>query len=473
MQERKLYIAGEDVAGANVEEIRSPDASEVVARVHQAGPGEVSRAIEAGLRARSALASQPAGARRAVLTRIAKGIEERIEEFATTIALESGKPIKLARGEVTRAIGTFTLAASEATRMGGEIVPIDLDAGSAGYECQVRRFPVDLVVGITPFNFPLNLVAHKVAPALAVGAPIVLKPPPQAPSAALMLAALCREAGVLPGALSVLPCGAPVAERLATDPRVRVLSFTGSARVGWRLKTVSPRARVVLELGGNAAVVVCEDADLDWAAERCAFGGFSYAGQTCISVQRIYAHDSVYPDFVRRLVSKTTALPSGDPLDEKTVVGPLIDAGNAERVMSWIEEAKARGARVLCGGERRGNFVSPAVVEGVPDDARLSCEEAFGPVVVVASYRNFQQALDRVNASPYGLQAGLFTRDLRRMRAAFTQLDVGGLIVNDMPTFRSDAYPYGGMKGSGIGREGVRAAMDEYTETKVLVLSPR
>lgn len=473
MIERKLHIAGEVAAGASIADVRSPQTGEVVARVHQAGPAEVARAIDAAMAARPALASESAGARRARLARVAEGVARHAEEFARTIAIESGKPIRLARAEVARAVETFTLAAAEAARFGGELLPIDLDAASAGYECQVRRVPAGLVVGITPFNFPLNLGAHKVAPALAVGAPIVWKPPPQAPSAALLLADRVCEAGVPKGALSVVPCGAPVAERLATDERVRVLSFTGSAKVGWHLKAKSARAKVVLELGGNAAVVVCEDADLDWAGERCALGGFAYAGQTCISVQRVLAHRAVYGAFVDRLVRATTALPLGDVLDDKTVVGPLIDEANAARVIEWVAEAVGRGAKLLCGGERRGSVVTPAILENVPDDARVWCEEVFGPVVVVAPYDDFDAALARANASPYGLQAGLFTYDLRRIRRAVAALEVGAVVVNDMPTFRSDAYPYGGVKRSGLGREGVRAAMEELTETRTLVLGAR
>ncbi len=371
---------------------------------------------------------------------------------------------------MNRAVETFTLAAAELTHPDGERVPIDLDAASEGFECYVRRFPAGVVVGITPFNFPLNLGAHKLAPALAVGAPFIWKPPPQAPSAALKLAELLRGLGADSAALSVLPCGPALSERLATDPRVRVVSFTGSAKVGWHLQG-RVRGRTVLELGGNAAAVVCEDADLDFAAKRCAVGAFAYAGQTCISVQRIYVLQSVFAPFVEKLVAEARATPAGDPLDPRTIVGPVIDERAALRIESWIEEAKGQGARVLFGGERQGTLLQPTVVTGVAADAKLARDEVFGPVVLVEPVASFDEGLERVNDSPFGLQAAVFTNDLRRVRRAFAELEVGGVVVNEMPTFRSDSYPYGGVKESGLGREGVRAAMRDLTEERVLVLA--
>jgi acyl-CoA reductase-like NAD-dependent aldehyde dehydrogenase len=467
MPQRGLLVNGTWRAGAAVE-IRSPWDDRPVAKVSQAGPPEVEEALAAATAGRARLSALPTFARRAVLNGMVRGLQERAEEIARTIVDEAGKPIAAARVEVRRAIETFTLAAAELSSYGGRTVPVDLDPATAGYECETRRFPAGVVVGIVPFNFPLNLGAHKVAPAMAVGAPIIVKPPPQAPSAQLLLGEIALAAGADPAALQVLPCPNEVAEQLATDSRVRVLSFTGSAKVGWHLKARAP-GKVVLELGGNAAVVVCEDANLDWAAERCALGGFNYAGQVCIKVQRIFVDKKVHDEFVERLLARARALGVGDPARETTVVGPLIDDGAAARVTAWVEEAIAGGARRLLGGDRQGRLLGPVVLTEVPADAKVSREEVFGPVVVVSRVGSFEEALAGVNDSAYGLQAGVFTRDLGRVRQAFHQLEVGGVIVNDYPTFRSDNYPYGGVKGSGLGREGVRASLDELTEERVLV----
>ncbi|MHB8417002.1 MAG: aldehyde dehydrogenase family protein [Myxococcales bacterium] len=471
MIERKLLLAGEEVVGeGGTRDVLSPHDGSPQARIHQASWTQADRALAAALAGRAELARQTAGKRRAVCQGISDRLLARGEEIARLVALEAGKPIGAARAEVRRAATTFALAAGEVAYFGGEILPGDLDEAAAGYRVLARRVPDGPVVGISPFNFPLNLAAHKVAPALAVGAPIVLKPPPQAPSAALLLGRLALEAGAAPAALSVLPCADEVAERLATDPRVRVLSFTGSARVGWALKAKAVRARVLLELGGNAGVIVAEDADLDWAVERCAQGAFAYAGQVCISVQRVFAQRAVYQRFLDGLVAKARGYRPGDPLDEGTVVGPLIDEAAAVRVEAWLAEAEAAGARVLCGGQRRGNVLEPAVVTGAPRSAKLVCEEAFGPVVVVEPYDRFEEALAALDEGPYGLQAGLFTNDLRRLRRAADALTVGGLDVNDAPTFRADSMPYGGRKGSGLGREGLRCAMAEMTDYQVIVL---
>jgi len=467
--DRKLLVAGQWVEGIGSAEIRSPYDGRVVSRVAQGGPKDVERALAAAFASRERLSALSTGRRRDVLLGMVDGLQKREAELAELICDEAGKPIRAARGELKRAIETFRLAASELPSFGGRTVPIDLDAASAGYECETRRFPAGVVVGIVPFNFPLNLGAHKVAPAMAVGAPIIVKPPPQAPSAQLVLAEIAQAAGADPGALQVIPCDNAVAEILATDPRVRVLSFTGSARVGWKLKQKAA-GKVVLELGGNAAVVVCPDADLDWAAERCAVGGMTYAGQVCIKVQRIFVEWPVYGAFVERLVSRVRALQAGDPRDEATVVGPVIDDAAAQRIEAWVQEAVGAGAKLLAGGgSRKGRVLAPALLADVPVDAKVSREEAFGPVVVVSPVETFDDALAAVNDSAYGLQAGVFTRDLRKARQAFHRLEVGGVIVNDYPTYRSDNYPYGGVKGSGLGREGVRYAMDEMTEERVLV----
>jgi glyceraldehyde-3-phosphate dehydrogenase (NADP+) len=440
----------------------------VVTDVCQATAEDVERALALAVAARPALAAQPRGERRQLLTRMAQGLAEQLEPLARTMALEAGKPIALARGEVKRAIETFTQAAAEAVSARGEVVGVDLDASTRGATCVVERAPAGVVVGISPFNFPLNLAAHKVAPALAVGAPLLLKPPPQAPSAALVLGELAARAGALPGALSVLPCPNALAEVLATDGRVRVLSFTGSGKAGWHLRAKAA-ARVLLELGGAAGAIVCEDADVEPAAAALAASAFAYAGQVCISVQRIVVHRAVERAFTQALLAHTARLAVGDPLEDECRVGPVIDDGAATRITSWVDEAVAAGARVLCGHTREGRLLQPTVVAGVSHAAKLWREEVFGPVVVLEAYDDFEQALASVNDSPWGLQAAIFTHDLRRVRRAYEALEVGGLVVNDSPSFRSDGMPYGGLKGSGLGREGVRYAMEELTEPRALI----
>jgi len=467
---RDLFIAGRWVEAAAAA-VRSPFDGQVVAEVPQAQAAHLEEALSSAEGAREALQAQPTGQRQAILESIAQGISRRSSELISAIIQEAGKPRTLAEGEVARAVQTFRLAASALNAFGGEVVPVDLDARSAGYRCEVRRFPAGVIVGISPFNFPLNLAAHKVAPALAVGAPIILKPPPQAPSAALILAGIALEAGALPGAFSVVPCAAPLAEKMATDPRVRVLSFTGSARVGWHLRSLA-RGRVVLELGGNAAAVVCADADLDRAAEKIAPAAYAYAGQVCISVQRILVHTSVREAFLERLLARIRQLVVGDPDRRETVVGPLIDDASVERVERWVEAGLRAGGTCALRGARAGRVIDPILLCDVPAGQEVIDQEIFGPVAVVESFGELGEGLRRVNASRYGLQAGLFTRDLNIVRRAHEALEVGGLIVNDSPMFRSDAMPYGGVKDSGLGREGVRYAMEDFTEPRALVVAP-
>ena len=469
MSERKLWLEGAwHAGGAGDAEVRSPFDGRVVAKVAQADAAQAERALAFASSSRKRLAQTSVAQRRRVLFEIADGLERRAAELAESICDEAGKPIGAARVEVRRAIETFTLAASALPNFGGETFPIDLDPSQVGYELETRRFPAGVVVGIVPFNFPLNLGAHKVAPALAVGAPILVKPPPQAPSAQLLLAEIAHAAGADAAALQVLPCDNAVAERLATDARVRVLSFTGSAKVGWHLKSRAP-GRVLLELGGNAAVIVCEDANLDWAAERCALGGFSYAGQVCIKVQRIYVERAVADAFTEKLLARTRAVKSGDPRAAETIVGPVIDDRSADRIAGWVEEARREGAELLAGGTRQGRMIAPTVLRRVRRELQVVREEVFGPVIVLDTVDGFDAALAAVNDGAYGLQAGVFTYDLRKVRRAFHELEVGGVIVNDYPTFRVDNFPYGGVKASGLGREGVRYAMEELSEPRVLV----
>jgi acyl-CoA reductase-like NAD-dependent aldehyde dehydrogenase len=469
--ERKLLINGQETSGDVVVDVRAPFDHRVVARSHQADQRQAGAALAAASAAVPRLRAQSSAQRREVLHGIVAGLKAHGDEIAETIVHEAGKPIALAKNEVARATETFALAAAEVTRFGGEIVPVDGLAAAAGTEAEIRRFAAGVVVGIVPFNFPLNLGAHKVAPALAVGAPIVVKPPPQAPSAQLMLGDIARRAGADPASLQVVACDNTVAEQLATDPRTRVVSFTGSARVGWHLKRVV-LGKVVLELGGNAAAVVCDDADVEVAVKRLTTGAWAYAGQVCIKTQRIFLEPHVHDVFVEKFCAAARDIKARDPALAGTLLGPVIDDRAADRIESWVQEAIKGGATALVPFRRSGRMLDPCVLSGVADDARVCREEVFGPVTLIEKVASFDDAIARINASPYGLQSAVFTNDLRKVRRAFHELDVGGVIVNDATTFRSDAMPYGGNKGSGLGREGVRYAMEDFTEARVLVLRP-
>jgi glyceraldehyde-3-phosphate dehydrogenase (NADP+) len=433
----------------------------------QAGRGELEQALAAAGRAER----RPGHERAALCAAVAQGIRARAAALTELIVREARKPVTFARAEVERAVSTYTFAADEARRLGGELVPIDAAPGGDGRLGLALRVPRGPVLGITPFNFPLNLVAHKVAPALACGAPIVLKPAPETPASALELARIVHEAGAPPGALACVPCANDDAGRLVEDERLRVLSFTGSAAVGWRLKARAGAKHVVLELGGNAATIVMPDADLAAALPRIVIGAFGYAGQVCIKLQRLFLPAVGFDQAVAQLAAATERLAVvGDPAHAEVVVGPLIRDRDADRVMAWIDEAKARGARVVTGGQRTGATVWPTVLVGAPADARVVAEEVFGPVLVVEPFRNLDDAIARVNASPYGLQAGIYTNDQRALLHAFRALRVGALIHDDVPSFRVDHMPYGGSKGSGLGREGPRYAIEEMTELRLLVM---
>ncbi|MBN1476928.1 aldehyde dehydrogenase family protein, partial [Candidatus Sumerlaeota bacterium] len=437
-----------------------------------ATPAQMERAIAGADRAFKPLSELPAYERAGMLMRVAEGLRARRREMADLLVGEAGKPITYALVEVDRAIDTFTIASEEAKRQGGELLPLEISPPGKGHWGIVRRFPIGPVAGISPYNFPLNLVAHKVAPALACGNPIVLRPATQTPLASLLLAEICCDAGVPAGVFSVLPCSREVATPLTDDPRLKKLTFTGSVPVGWMLKARANTKRVTLELGSNAACVIDADADLDAVIPRVAIGAFYNAGQSCISIQRIYAHRKIFREFERRLVRHVrTKIRAGDPRRPETVVGPLIDAANATRVVEWLREAEAQGAKILCGGKRRGNVVTPAVVTRVKPTMKISCEEVFGPVVTLEPWSDFGDVLDRVNDSVYGLQAGIFTSDVRKIARAFRELNVGGVVINNTPTYRIDSMPYGGEKDSGLGREGVRWAIEEMTATKILVVN--
>jgi glyceraldehyde-3-phosphate dehydrogenase (NADP+) len=468
---RKMLIANEWREGVERREIRSPYSSEVVSSVCLAGERDVEDAIASAVTGFEAMREMPAYQRSECLMALCDGLRTRREEFARAIALEAGKPITDARVEVDRGVNVLTLAAEEAKRIGGEVMPLDLMPSSVGRFAITQRFPIGPIVGISPYNFPLNLGLHKVGPALACGSAIIWKPSLLSPGAATRFGELALEAGLPPGALNIVTPPDELAERIVTDPRIRMVSFTGSTRVGWSLRSKAGEKRVALELGGNAAVLVGADADLDFAIQRCVVGGFSYAGQVCISVQRILVERPVYQAFLEKLVSAVNALRLGDPLLESTQVGPMVNEREADRVEAWIGEAVEEGAEMLTGGSRDGLMIQPAVLTGVTPGMKLSCMEAFGPVVTVEPFDDWEEAVDSVNRSVYGLQAGVFTRDFSRIFQAFKKLEVGGLIVNDVPTYRMDSMPYGGVKESGLGREGVKYAIEEMTEVRVMAVN--
>jgi acyl-CoA reductase-like NAD-dependent aldehyde dehydrogenase len=451
--------------------INSPYDHGVLGVVSEAGRDDVETAIESAVQAFAATRKMSSFQRASVLRKIVDGISGRKEEFAKTICQEAAKPIKTARLEVERAINTFQIAAEESTRINGEYIPLDTLESTAGRWGLMKRVPLGPILGITPFNFPLNLVAHKVAPAIAAGCPIILKPAPQTPLSSFLLAEIVQESGWPEGALAVMPLSNDDAAVLVADDRIKLLTFTGSAAVGWQLKSRAGKKRVTLELGGNAAVIVHSDADMDYAVHRCIAGGFSYGGQTCISVQRILVHEPVFEKFRDMLVEGVRKLKTGDPMQETTDIPPLIRESDAVRVVEWIDEAVEAGAKLLCGGTRHGSFVEPAVLTGTTPIMRVNCAEVFGPVVTVEEYETFEQALSMVNNSVYGLQAGILTRDAVLIHKAFDELEVGSLIVGDVPSFRVDQMPYGGVKDSGLGREGLRYSIEDMTERKLMVMA--
>lgn len=468
---RPFLVHGQWKQGDRTARVVNPFTGQSIADVVQASDTDVEDAVVSTAGAASVMAGLPSHARYNILQQIAALIYRRRDEFAATIIAEAGKPVTDAKREVSRAVQTFTVAAEEARRIPGEVVPLDWMPGSDSHLGILRRVPIGPILGITPFNFPLNLVAHKVAPALAAGNPILIKPAPQTPLTALLLGEVALEAGLPVGGLNIVPCDNTVAERLVVDPRFKLLSFTGSAAVGWMLKAKCGKKKVTLELGGNAGVIIEPDADLDVAAQRCAAGGFGYAGQTCISVQRVFVHQSVADVFTTKLLMHVARLKAGDPTDDTTTIGPVIDQAAAHRIERWIGEAVAEGARVLLGGKRMGSVVEATVLSNVKQDMNVSCQEVFGPVVTVTPYGRFSDAIAWLNQSAYGLQAGVFTQDIDKIFHAFRHLEVGAVLANEIPTFRADHMPYGGVKDSGLGREGVRAAIEDMTEPRMLIVN--
>jgi acyl-CoA reductase-like NAD-dependent aldehyde dehydrogenase len=470
LTEKKLLVDGAWLETGEWHEVRSPYSGEVVARVARADAALARRAVDAAV---TAMAEPlPAHRRAEILDRTAELISERRDELARTIAAEAGKPMKAARVEAERAVSTFTMAAVEARRLAGDVIPMDASRAGAGKVAFTLRVPIGVVGAISPFNFPLNLVAHKVAPALAAGCAVVLKPAGQTPVAALTLAELETEAGLPPGWLNVLVGpSAEIGDVLVEDERVKLITFTGSSEVGWKLRERAARKKVTLELGNSTPVLVEPDADVEDAASKVAAHGFSFAGQSCISVQRVYVHRDVYENFLGRLVPKVEALAVGDPLDDETDVGPVIDEDARERILAWVEEARVDGARVLTGGELEDGVLRPTVVADVELDMKVSCQEVFGPVVTVAPYGSLDEGIELANGTEYGLQAGIFTASIHSALEAGTRLEFGGVTVNEAPTFRADQMPYGGVKASGNTKEGPHYTVREMTEERLVVVS--
>ncbi|MBY0357379.1 MAG: aldehyde dehydrogenase family protein [Candidatus Obscuribacterales bacterium] len=467
-----LKIQGQNSTDLN--EVRSPYDGEVIAAVAQADEKAIKAAItQADDTFRKVMSKMPAHKRADILSKAAKLIEQKQEEFARIIALEGGKPIKDARIEVSRAVSTFTIAAEETLRLDGEQIAMDRQPGNEGRIGLIVRQPIGVIGAITPFNFPLNLVAHKLAPAIASGCTVVLKPASQTPVSSLMLAEVLAEAGLPEGALVLTPCRGSKAIALVSDPRIAMLTFTGSQDVGWRLRhQIAPGTRIILELGGNAGLVVHGDADLEAASRAACRGGYVNAGQTCISVQRVYVQDKVYDQFVDKFVGLVKNLKLGNPIEETTDIGPMIDSGSVDKTLEWIEGAVKSGAKLLAGGKKQANnLLEPTVLTETKADLPVVCQEVFGPVVAIMKYKDMDEAIALMNDSRYGLQAGVFTQNLELAFKAARQIDAGGVMVNDAPTFRADHMPYGGRKESGVGLEGVKYAIAEMTQPKFICLN--
>lgn len=475
MLHREMLIDGHFIGGpcdqaTGKQVVRAPFDGRVVGTAAEGGFEELRGCLAAADEAFPAWRSASRHRRQTLLRAIAQLVRERRDELVELLSREVGKPITASQGEVYRLAMTFELAADEISRFEIEDVPLDLDARGAGMRCTVERFPRGPIFAIVPYNWPYNLAAHKIAPALATGNTMVLKPSPLAPLSTLTLARLIHEAGCPPGVFNAWNGPTQAVDRLIDDPRIKMLSFTGSAAVGWELKRKLYDRPVTLELGGDATAVVEPDADLDWAVERLVAGAFGYAGQICISIQHALVHRDVYEKVRERLTRLTAECPTGDPMEKATVCGPMISDEAADRVMGFVEEAMGQGARLLAGGTREGRTIAPTLLEDVPDTARLAHEEVFGPVLTLRAYDDLDEAIRLVNASPYGIHAGVFTRNIAAAEKAFRELEVGGVIVNDFPTLRFDNIPYGGVKRSGFGREGVRYAMLEMTEPKAMVI---
>ncbi|GFD86700.1 aldehyde dehydrogenase family protein [Alteromonas sp. KUL150] len=464
------YLASEPHYANTDLDVTNKYTQEVATKVALADAGVIDKAIAAAEKAQPAMAAMAPYERQAVLEHCVKRFTERADELAQALCIEAGKPIKDAKGEVSRLIDTFKIAAEESVRINGETVNLEISARAKGYQGMTKKVPIGPCSFISPFNFPLNLAAHKVAPAIAAGCTFVLKPASRTPIGALIIGEVLAETDLPKGAFSILPCSRDGADLFTTDERLKLLSFTGSPDVGWALKAKAGKKPVVLELGGNAACVVDEDADIEDAIDRVIVGAYYQSGQSCISVQRLLVHSKIYDEFKSRYVERVKALVSGDPSDEDTFIGPMISEGEAERLHGWIEEAKDKGATILCGGTRDGAMLQATVMENVPKDCDASAEEAFGPLSILVPFDDYDEALNEVNNSRYGLQAGVFTRDIYKAHKAWDVLEVGGVVIGDVPSWRVDNMPYGGVKDSGLGREGIRYAIEDMSETRLMVI---
>ena len=465
-----LYLANEAKQLNTDLAVTDKFTGKVAFRVAQADAATIDAGIAAAVEAAEPMARMASYERQAVLQHCVDRFKARSDELAYALCVEAGKPIKDSEGEVGRLIDTFRIAAEESVRMTGEVQPLDISPRARGYQGIWKRVPIGPCSFISPFNFPLNLAAHKIAPAIAVGCPFVMKPASRTPLGAIIMGEVLAETNLPKGAFSILPAHREGADLFTEDERLKLLSFTGSPDVGWALKAKAGKKKIVLELGGNAAVIIDHDADLDDALERVTFGAFYQSGQSCIGVQRIIIHADVYDRFRSMLIARTKSLVSGDPKDRNTFIGPMIDVKEASRLDGWVQEAVAAGAKLLCGGKRDGAMLDATLLEGVPRTAKVYTEEAFGPVALLSKFTDFNAALDEVNDSKFGLQAGIFTRDLFKVLDAWDRLDVGGVVINDVPSYRVDNMPYGGVKDSGLGREGVRFAMEDMTEIRNLVI---
>jgi acyl-CoA reductase-like NAD-dependent aldehyde dehydrogenase len=464
------YLANKPVFDNTDLEVTDKFSGEVVTRVAMAGAGAIQEAFDKAEEAREAMQALPAYHRQEVLNHCVHRFIERQEELAEALCIEAGKPIKDSRGEAGRLVDTFRVAAEESVRMVGEVMPLDISPRARGYSGMWKRYPIGVCSFISPFNFPLNLAAHKVAPALAVGCPFVLKPASLTPIGALIIGETLAETDLPEGAFSILPAKRTGAALFTEHPAIKLMSFTGSPGVGWDLKAKAGKAKVVLELGGNAGCIVDEDADLTDAVDRVIIGAFYQSGQSCISVQRILIHERIYDEFRDKLVTAAKKLRMGDPKDENVFIGPMISVKEATRLRAWIQDAVDRGATLLCGGNLEGTMLEATLLEDVPRDSSVCTEEAFGPVAVLSKFADFDAALDDVNDSAFGLQVGIFTRDIYKVHRAWDKLEVGGLVIGDVPSWRVDHMPYGGVKDSGLGREGIRWAMEDMSEVRLLVM---
>ena len=469
--EYPYYIANEPIQANTDLAVHNKLTGEVATRVALADEAAIDRAIAASVEAAEPMRRLPAWKRQEILNHVVRRIEERHEELARALCIEAGKPINDARGEVTRGVDTFRIAAEESVRQYGEMMPLDISPRAEGYQALWKRVPIGPCSFISPFNFPINLAAHKIAPAIAVGCPFVLKPASLTPIGAIILGEILAETDLPKGAFSILPSTRAGAAAFTEDERLKLLSFTGSPAVGWALKARAGKKKVILELGGNAACIVDADADLDFAVQRLVKGAFYQSGQSCIGVQRVLIHADIYDELKRRLVAATEKLPKGDPLEESTFIGPMITEKDAARMAEWTEEAVSRGATVLCGGRRDGVFFDATLIEGAPRDTRVQADEVFGPIACLEPFTDFREACRVVNDSVFGLQAGVFTKDIDKAFYAFEALEVGGVVINDVPSIRVDSMPYGGVKDSGLGREGIRFAMEDMTEIRLMVLN--